>query len=80
MVQVTKGKLYQMVGHKGLSKSWLDRNGKIWLATQGEWEHDEFGGWVAEFKSVASGQLFILSQYEPWSVELEELGSEGQEG
>ena len=72
---VQKGKLYRMTGHKGLSEAWLRENGAVWLA-----ERDEFLSlegpkpeWLAEFKSVATGERFQVTRYAPWSVDLEEL-------
>lgn len=71
MTKVKKGKLYRLVGHKGLSREWVARNGTVWLALGGEKKCDEHI--VARFKAVASGCVFTLTRYKPWSVDLEEL-------
>lgn len=78
-MQVQRGKLYRMTGHKGLSDAWVRENGAVWLAERDEWLQEDPKGkysgnnWLAEFRSVATGKLFQVSRYQPWSVELEEL-------
>lgn len=74
-MEVQRGKLYRMTGHKGLSIGWLQEYGTVWLATEDEWDAGSYRkpDWVAQFKSVANGKVFQLTRHQPWSVELEEL-------
>lgn len=72
-MKVQKGKLYRMTAHKGLSEAWLRENGAVWLAERDEWREIGADSWMAEFRSVATGRVFQVTRYAPWSVDLEEL-------